>query len=359
MGVGTRILVCLFLMSIAVRVANRESASEPPSLDATDRKPLCGREDLRRGKWAERTIGNATGHRWEAASAGAVPCRYHADFDRAAFCELMANVVVMFVGDSLMWEMYASMVRLTDDNNLALSKRVHLRVTYQGSRGGLPVMVNVCGNSNVTLVYRWTKHLEGVEGYLGQQPPAALVMNTGAHYQDDNSYRSNMNKMLGALDSWKKSCREQNLTCPFFWRTSPPGIPNCISFKGPVNNITEMEGVVAATPMYNWEKFKHQNQLALNMLESSSTEYEVVDGYEIGIQRPDTRASPTDCLHNGSPDIADAENAVLLHYLRTYRTADDVSAVSRHRYDFDRGTNVNAAGTDLEWSLVNRKDYPY
>ncbi|EJK60266.1 hypothetical protein THAOC_19412, partial [Thalassiosira oceanica] len=127
MGVGTRILVCLFLMSIAVRVANRESASEPPSLDATDRKPLCGREDLRRGKWAERTIGNATGHRWEAASAGAVPCRYHADFDRAAFCELMANVVVMFVGDSLMWEMYASMVRLTDDNNLALSKRVHLR----------------------------------------------------------------------------------------------------------------------------------------------------------------------------------------------------------------------------------------
>ena len=60
-----------------------------------------------------------------------------------------------------------------------------------------------------------------------------------------------------------------------------------------------------------------------------------MDGYKIGIQRPDTRTLSTDCLHNRKPDIADAENVVLLHYLRAKRTAGDALGVSQHRYGFE------------------------
>ena len=47
----------------------------------------------------------------------------------------MADAAMLFVGNSRMWEMYASMARLASDNDLALPKRVHMRVTSLGSRG--------------------------------------------------------------------------------------------------------------------------------------------------------------------------------------------------------------------------------
>ena len=61
--------------------------------------------------------------------------------------------------------------------------------------------------------------------------------------------------------------------------------------------------------------FKHWNQLS----------YGIIDGYEIGIQRPELHVSEGDCLHNSHPATADAQLLVILHFLRVSRTIEDIS----------------------------------
>lgn len=363
------LIVSVALAAIQMRDGRMPTATPATSNDAAASRsirPLCGREDIRRGKWLERTEGNATEYRWDVPE-GAGSCRFHAEFDPGRFCALMANAVVMVIGDSIMWEAYSSLVRLASDGGVTPRKRIHTRVTHHGTRGGFPVMVNVCNGTQATIIYRWSFHLEGIDRYLKEQFPTVIFLNTGAHYQADGIYRAGMDRTIGLLEGWQEVCRGRNLTCPFYWRTTAPGIPNCMSFTRPNNNITEMErfveaespGVKGQAPFYFWEKFKGQNEIALEMLESSKLDYGVIPGYEIGIQRPDTRVSEGDCLHSRNPAIADAENIVMLHHLRSSRTAGDVLEASRYRYDFDRGTNVKPDGSDLDWDLVNQKDYPY
>jgi hypothetical protein len=48
-----------------------------------------------------------------------------------------------------------------------------------------------------------------------------------------------------------------------------------------------MEEYVAQNPAYQWETFRHENEFFLQKLELSELAYEIIDGYEIGIRRPD------------------------------------------------------------------------
>lgn len=367
--------ICVFVhMRVCARtiIPNCDDGNIFPRYSAKP-LPLCGREAIRRGKWFEIIKeGNVTAYRWDVVADATdkgtnSSCQFQAEFDSEHFCNLMANTVIWILGDSIMWEMYVSLVKLATDLRLVLKKRINVRVNSHGTRAGFPVIVNVCNNSKVTIMYRWTYRLEGIGKMLTQQFPTMIVLNTGAHYMPDEKYCARMNHTIEWMEGWQELCRGRNLTCPFYWRTSAPGIPNCMTFTHPVNGIAEMErfvaaespGVGGAPPFYNWEKFQHQNDIAYEMLGSSALSYDVIPGYEIGIQRPDTRVSEVDCLHSSNPAIADAENIVLLHYLRESRTEEDVAWVSRYRYDFDRATNINKEGTDLDWNLVNREDYPY
>lgn len=369
------VFAAIFVLEIHSRVpiATLTTSYYFPDATANGLPPRhCEHENIRHGKWSERTEGSATDdYRWDVPAAStngtSSSCFFRSEFDSEVFCNLMANTVIWVLGDSIMWEMYTSLVKLATNDRLVLSKRINKRVNSHGTRGGFPVMVNPCNNSNVTLVYRWTFRLEGIDKMFSQQFPTMIVLNTGSHYMPDDQYRTRMNHMIQQIEGWQQLCRERNLTCPFYWRTTPPGIPHCMTFTHPVNNITKMEqfvatespGVGGSPPFYSWERFQHQNKIAYMMLRSSTLSYDVVPGYEIGIQRPDTRVSENDCLHSSNPAIADMENTVLLHYLRSSRTVEDVVGVSRYMYDFDRTTNVNTEGTDLDWSMVNRKDYPY
>lgn len=268
----------------------------------------------------------------------------------------MTNAVIMFIGDSITFEMYASLVHLTGGK---VTKRVHIRAVFNI---GLPIVINTCGNNNVTLIYRWSKYLAGggtsvpIQLMLEQQFPVMIVMNTGSHYQDDNAYRSNMGGALNQIRDWQQLCRDRmNITCPFFWRTTPPGAPNCMTFTKPVNNIYKMEDHLASNPIYNWEKFRYQNDMALQILETADVglNYEIIDGYEIGIRRPDVHASETDCLHSNGMAVGDAYSTVLLHHLSSSRTMEDVSKVGNYSYNFSRIANVRPDGGDFDWNIVN------
>ena len=93
------------------------------------------------------------------------------------------------------------------------------------------------------------------------------------------------------------------------------------------------------------------NDIALHMLDLAKAEglsYEIIDGYEIDIQRPDrhacTKCKRYDCLHQYYPDVANAHNIIFLHYLRARRTAKDIARVANYRYNFSRVTNVQPDG---------------
>ncbi|KAL7531311.1 hypothetical protein ACHAWF_003715 [Thalassiosira exigua] len=286
-------------------------------------------------------------------------CFFNPSFVKDEFCGLTRNAVVVMIGDSLTWEQYDSLVQLTEGT--PLRKRINRRVV---SRRGTPVVINVCGG-DTTLVYRWIKHLDGggasipVETMMEQMFPTMVLMNTGAHYQADGEFVRKIREALEVIERWQSKCQVRNLTCPFFWRTTSPGIPDCMNYTEPINDLAEMEDAVKSKPLYNWENFRHQNDLALEILESSPLDFDVLDGYEMGITRPDTRVSETDCLHSRDPAAGHAENTAMLHYLRNKMKREDLLKVAAMEHLFNRTTNVNEERSDLYWDLVNSPDYPY
>jgi len=139
---------------------------------------------------------------------------------------MMKNAVILFIGDSITWEMYASLVHLTDGH-------VHKRVLNRDQHRKIAIVINVCGDNHVTLIYRWNNQLnnEGtsvaIENMLNETFPTMIVLNTGAHYQSDILYHERMDHALDLIAGWQSMCQDRNLPCPFFWRTTPPGIINC------------------------------------------------------------------------------------------------------------------------------------
>jgi len=352
--------------------------------NTTFKKELCNRLDIRHGKWvhklnsknesaeaatmpmyAQNIVGANINQNYDACNAPNLyqwqvaerknendsSCEFQQEFNSELFCDLMKNSVILFIGDSITWEMYASLVHLTDGSNV--TKIVHNRAIQRK----IAIVVNVCGNNHVTLIYRWNKHLmkEGtsvaIENILKETFPTMIVLNTGAHYQPNNSYHDNIDHALHLIGSWQEMCQNRNLPCPFFWRTTPPGIFNCKNFVRPVNNITMMEEYVASNPLYNWEKIRHQNRIALQRLESSRlASYHIIDAYEVGIQRPELQVSSEDCMHHCQPAVADTYNTIMLHYLQANRTLEDISKLAAYEYPFNRTTNISPSGHDVDWS---------
>lgn len=254
-------------------------------------------------------------------------------------------MVILFMGDSIYWEMYQSLVHLLGGK---VYKEVHLKSIYEK---GTPIMINVCGNNNVTLIYRWSKQFTdrvtsiSIKQMFEERFPTMVILNTGAHYQSDSAFSSNVKQALHQMKEWQELCK--NLTCPLFWQTSTPGIPYCKTFTKPVNDIHKMELHVAFNPMYHWDEFKHENEIALQILNVSQVAYQIIDAYEVGIQRPELHVSEGDCLHSYDLAVSDALNIILLHYLHATRTAEDVSNMINYQYSFDRLTNVRQDGKDL------------
>ena len=347
------------------------------------KKNLCKRSDIRHGKWVgkinsknpstETTVmpmlaPNLAGadssqnydicnapdlYQWQVAkkkNENDSSCEFQQEFNSELFCDLMKNAVILFIGDSITWEMYASLVHLTDGR---VQKGVHNRAVQRK----IAIVINVCGDNHVTLIYRWSKQLnnEGtsvaIENMLNETFPTMIVLNTGAHYQHDTVYHERMDHALDLIAGWQNMCQDRNLPCPFFWRTTPPGIFNCKSFARPVNNITMMEEYVASNPLYHWENFRHQNELALQKLESLGlSSYDIIDAYEVGIQRPELQVSPKDCIHHCQPAAADAYNIIMLHYLQVNRTLEDMLKIATYEYPYNRTTNIASSGKDVDWS---------
>ena len=209
-------------------------------------------------------------------------------------------------------------------------------------------IVNYVCRKQTRIVYRRDDLLNNVSHAIfeGKTFPQVIVMNRGAHYQNDTMLLSGMKKVVEVLDRWKSQCKEFNITCHLLWRTSVPGHPNCEQndFKGPVNDIRTMEALINnrsnynnRTIKYHWFDYQHQNELVVNMLtthksfsEVSLTPFffQIMDAYYINVLRPDEhRTHQRDCLHNCYPGKMDVYSQLLLHFLKMQRSKSDTDSL--------------------------------
>ena len=305
------------------RVHNEES------LDHSVDLMHCGRSDIRRGKWV-REDNSTKSYRWSLAND---KCQYNNLFSPDAFCNRMENQVVLFIGDSLTKEMWRSLVALTNGVDV-------LNTGVYGSG-----MAQTCSNKT-QLTYFRSNQLRDLQHDVARSVvpielhnsslanfPTSIVMNTGSWYQSTDVYYSIMVEAIEFIRAWQELCKtDSGSRCPFVWRTTPPGMPGCMEYNQPMNNVTRAEellvdGTIGAKDdpklhphvyEYHWTGFREQNLIAEEIfLLSSGLDYEIIDGYEIGITRPDNHVSSKDCLHHpgGALDVPDAWNTVLLHYL--------------------------------------------
>ena len=225
-------------------------------------------------------------------------------------------------------------------------------------------IVNYVCQKQTRIVYRRDDLLSNVSQAIfeGGSFPQVIVMNRGAHYQNDTMLMTGMKKVVEELKNWKLQCEIFNITCHLLWRTTVPGHPNCEKrdFRGPVNDLYAMETMINdrsnynnRTIKYNWYNYQHQNEMVVDMLtknpsflqqgEGTSPPFflEIIDAYYLNILRPDEhRAHQGDCLHNCYPGKQDVYSQLLLHFLRIQRGRKDIDSMIAWQDNYHTRTKI-------------------
>ena len=346
-------------------------------------RPLCTREQIQSGSWVDDILAKspyisrnkhlrclpepqqqqpysnhtndreATFRSWTWYPADSLSTCEWTLWDAALFCHKMRHATLSIIGDSLSWEHYSSLLQLLgervhqmDQHKSKSEKRNHKQrgchprnLARTTSGGATEVTSTVPGGSgSASFVFRNDPYLKHVNESIQNDFPLILVLNRGAHYVPDDVLLQDLRTItIPHLDQWQQTCYRMGVTCHLFWRTTVPGHVDCQTFSQPVNDLAYMERHVANltlyTPLqltYNWHHFRRQNELALQELQRSTLQYQVLDAYHLNLLRPDGhRIRDEDCLHSCYPGKMDVYNTLLLHFLRMERSEQDVEVLER------------------------------
>ncbi len=266
-------------------------------------------------------------HQWQPHATHCI----FSEWNRSDFCSLMTLGTILVAGDSLSWEQYSSLGQL-------LGLRVHQTSQFLSKNQN---HVQYGCNKQSRLVFRRDDILSDLTSTILETFPQVIVLNRGAHYQNDTALMSGIRHNIVELQEWKAKCKASGMKCHLFWRTSVPGHPLCnqINFTQPNNDLVAMEAWIENrsnyddhTIKYHWYDYQHQNNLILDALRRGLgyDGFEVLDAYYLNILRPDEhRVRQGDCLHNCYPGKMDVYNQLLLHFLRVQRTQADVDVLQQ------------------------------
>lgn len=263
------------------------------------------------------------------------------------FCSVMKGSSILFLGDSLTYEQFFSLVNMLGGKTESVAK-----MQMKSMNQHKTIIHSVCDHNETFILYRRDDHLQQLPACLEETFPDVLILNRGAHYVEDHRYMTEFNATIFQVKGWQQQCQDYGIKCHFFYRTSVPGHPDCQNFTAPVNNLTAMEELVASGMTqkgYHWSAFQHQNQLILNRLALEAQEhqldYQVIDAYHTNILRPDQHLKPPgDCLHSCLPGKVDVQNRFFLHFLVQSRTLQDIHTLEQFMYPWNRSSNVDERG---------------
>lgn len=266
-------------------------------------------------------------------------------WNESEFCSLMRRGTVLIAGDSLSWEQFSSLAQL-------LGTRVH-QSSQLVSKETKSNHISLACNRQTRLVFRRDDILRNLTNAMTDAFPQVVVLNRGAHYQNDTKLLAGINENIRELKMWLGACEIAEIKCHLFWRTSVPGHPLCDEkgFDAPNNDIEVMESWISnisnydnQTLKYHWYDYQRQNQLVLDALRTGLGEdtFEVLDAYYLNVRRPDEhRAHQGDCLHSCYPGKMDVYNQLLLHYLKRDRTMEDIEdLIDFQKFMTERPTNA-------------------
>ncbi|GJP64589.1 hypothetical protein CLOP_g21566 [Closterium sp. NIES-67] len=138
-----------------------------------------------------------------------------------------------------------------------------------------------------------------------EKPIAAIILNRGAHYTEDEQFVSQLNVTLAAI----RAAAPHTL---IVYRNTPPGHAHCKRHSKPFRYRQE-----AAQLPYHWGDFGRQNELARGLVERHGGVYWDVDT-ATGL-RPDGHVrladGRADCLHYCLPGPADTWVQMLFNIL--------------------------------------------
>lgn len=212
------------------------------------------------------------------------------DWDRVHFCRLLRGRNIMLVGDSMTRQMLAKIALSV------LSSGYSPKCPGRGQLlcADMPGIKHACawGIKNGHLSLR-NDSISNTTLKLFENPwrnsvlefnTSILILNKGAHYEDDDNFVSKLKETLDFVDSLPPSILR-------IWRNTVAGHRGCVNFTRPIP--ARMSGEMP----FHWDKFQHQNQLAESMIRSRP-EFVYMDVDTMTSLRPDHHAvPPRDCLH--------------------------------------------------------------
>lgn len=323
-----------------------------PSLPSPSILPACTRDQVITGKWNATTLdappyvprnvqircypeseykkGYWNTYEWQPAATN---CKL-SSWNKSVFCALLRRSTVLIIGDSLSWEHYRSLNHLLGVKDISQSMQHESKAKEKN-------IVKLACQQQVKLVFRRDDLLSNVTDAIFKKGtfPQVIVLNRGAHYQNDTMLMEGITKVIDELKIWHSKCSEYGIKCHLFWRTSVPGHPQCQdrNYTEPVNDLHSIESLIGdlsnydnRTVSYRWYEYQHQNELVISRLTQAfgPSEIEIIDGYYLNVRRPDEhRAHQGDCLHSCYPGKMDVYSQLLLHYLKVQRNKDDIDAL--------------------------------
>jgi len=129
-------------------------------------------------------------------------------------------------------------------------------------------------------------------------PFGAVVLNSGAHVQNDQNFADRMRAAAKATLSLVPKCTA------LVYRATVPGHSHCSATSRPFVSLREAEASVALQPWHDGDKFQPQNLKARAIF--TTTGFTYLDAYTPTVQRPDFHVNERDCLHyciGGPPDV--------------------------------------------------------
>ena len=282
-------------------------------------------------------------------ASGPQDCSFR-NFDAADFCKVVSNTTIGMVGDSLMTEIFHSLLHQLGHNSKYVVN-AHLPAhTSPKFEMGEPELIPIC-NHSATIAYGAIDPFKGtgnksLSHFLDRAQLDVLLFNHGAHWIPDKEIQEHLPTLLATLESYHQKSRSLNRTARFIWKTTTTGHPQCWEYSKPNHNNTLMLKMINDKSLYtrafhpqawtfNWWEFPKQNHIMIDAFANMTTmvtgeefKVEIIDGWDILLSRPDLHRGQTrkryDCLHHCHPGPHNLFPQLLNHYL--HMTPDKIMA---------------------------------
>ena len=238
-------------------------------------------------------------------------------------CERLGNRTVLFVGDSLSYEQWESLVYLAGFSSAMIGRVEQRNMKTKRSR-----LASLCGEPKPgpgasSAQYIRNDRLQESAQYIQEDGCSycfpfwdavaefdVVVFNTGAHVQPMVAAKQQFAAFVAALTAAYDGTEKKT----FVYRTTVPGHPGCRLDRETNKTAGGQRPDVAKWP-HGWEHIPPHNRFAVDLLRRKAPFVHILDAAIYSDSRPDRHNDRSDCLHYCQPGPVDWWNKVLLALL--------------------------------------------